>query len=54
MKTTLSVLIAVSLLFGSAPRTQASTIAGEHFSTPDHSITLANRDCKGDSNDDCK
>jgi hypothetical protein len=54
MKTTLSVLVAVSLLLGSTPHTRASAIAGESFASPDLSITLANRDCKGDSNDDCK
>jgi hypothetical protein len=54
MKTTLSVLVAVSLLFGSTIQARASTIAREHFSSLDGSITLANRDCKGDQNDDCK
>ncbi len=54
MKTTFSLLLAVSLLLGSAPHTRARTIDGDRIDSQPFPLVLQNRECKGDKDDDCK
>ena len=53
MKISLTLFVVVSLLLGSIPHTLAVNSQDNHFDRSSWPLSLQNRDCKGDKDDNC-